>query len=257
MKKHQNLSIIINYIITYIVFAALSIGLLLLSQYLVSKRIISNNYSWIFIVLRYIIAVIGILIYGKKVAKVTIDFKLQKTLPSLIGWIVVIAVCIYNMWDVRINLNSNTNIENFMFCLGPAVFEELWLRGVVYKKLLVVNRNTKYDLTKAIIVSALLFMISHVFISDYSSSTLELAQCITALGLGILFAVTYYVTRNLAATMLMHFANNANSYFAGGAAPFFNNLNTIQFSILSFVIHLILAGVLLVIASKVKNKMSK
>lgn len=77
-RARTNLQVIKNYVIIFLSFAVLSIGLILLAQYLMAINLLSNNLSWVFILLRYIIAVVGLLYINRKIIKSKLLFKFQK-----------------------------------------------------------------------------------------------------------------------------------------------------------------------------------
>ena len=116
-RARTNLQVIKNYVIIFLSFAVLSIGLILLAQYLMAINLLSNNLSWVFILLRYIIAVVGLLYINRKIIKSKLLFKFQKDKASYLGSMVVLIFTIYNLWGLNggFYLNTNTQKENFLF----------------------------------------------------------------------------------------------------------------------------------------------
>lgn len=87
--------------------------------------------------------------------------------------------------------------------LGP-VLEELLFRGAITRVLL-----KKYNPTKAIILSALVFGIFH----------LNPAQIVTATLIGLLLGWIYYKTASLIPCILIHILNNSLSVYMGLKYP--------------------------------------
>lgn len=87
--------------------------------------------------------------------------------------------------------------------LGP-ILEELLFRGAITKVLL-----QKYNPTKAIILSALIFGIVHLNPVQVVGATLS----------GLLFAWIYYKTGSLISCILIHILNNSLSVFLGLRYP--------------------------------------
>ncbi|WP_289762514.1 CPBP family intramembrane glutamic endopeptidase [Lactobacillus intestinalis] len=255
-RARTNLQVIKNYVIIFLSFAVLSIGLILLAQYLMAINLLSNNLSWVFILLRYIIAVVGLLYINRKIIKSKLLFKFQKDKASYLGSMVVLIFTIYNLWGLNggFYLNTNTQKENFLFCLGPAIFEELLFRGIIFNRLCEINKTRKLGLYISIFLSAFLFMISHLLIPDYSNLIDLFWQCMIAFGLGVLFATIYFVTQNLALTMIMHFANNLNSYFFLGGVPILANLSTLEVNLISLTVYFLISFLLLLLKKKQKNQ---
>lgn len=153
------------------------------------------------------------------------------------------------MWGLTkigpISLNTNTEKENFLFCVGPGIFEELWFRGLIFNRLSIVNQRKRSGILIAVVLSAFLFMISHLVIPDYSSFSMMMWQAIESFGMGILFATIYYVTRNLGLSMLMHFTWDFSTYFISWQFGFLYNLSPAQINILYFCTYIIISAILL------------
>jgi len=86
---------------------------------------------------------------------------------------------------------------------GP-VLEELLFRGAITNALL-----KKYNPTKAIILSALVFGIFHI----------NPAQIVTATLIGLLLGWIYYKTESLTPCILIHILNNSLSVYLSSAYP--------------------------------------
>lgn len=256
-RAETNKGVIKNYVIIFVLFIVLSLGLIFLDQFLISEKIIQAKYSWLFIVLRYVIAILGLLWINRQIIKSRITFAFKFDLINGLVWLIVIALIIYNLWGITLgdlDLSTSNQEDNFLFCLGPAIFEELWFRGIIFERLTEINYKKKYGLLFAIVFSSFLFMISHVIIPDYTSPIAMLQQCIGAFCLGILFAVIYFVTNNLGLTMLVHFTNNLNSYFSLTVLPLLNNLSDMQLILIESGIYLIFSVLIMSVYKKINSK---
>lgn len=168
---------------------------------------------------------------------------------------VTLIFIIFNFWYIGDNdfTLSNNGLSSLLYCLGPAIFEELWLRGVIFNRLKIVNK-LDHPLFKATFISAALFAVLHLILPDYSNWLDLLTQIITAFGLGVLFAGIYAITNNLALTMLIHFSENFNSYFIS-YLPWFDNfdLNDFTVNLIQTFIYLIIGIFLLWLFSRSQN----
>ncbi|MBC3541025.1 CPBP family intramembrane glutamic endopeptidase [Rufibacter sediminis] len=91
------------------------------------------------------------------------------------------------------------NVISFLaIAVAPALLEEMLCRGIILKGLL-----ERYSVPKAIIWSAVLFGAMH----------LNPWQGITGVVLGLFIGWVYYRTRSIYPGILIHFANNAISFF--------------------------------------------
>lgn len=97
--------------------------------------------------------------------------------------------------------------------IAAPILEELIFRGVVLKGFL-----KKFNPTKAILFSALLFGIAH----------LNPWQFIAAFMAGIVIGWVYYKTRSIWAAIFIHFINNSFSFYIGYN---YNDINTTFYEI--------------------------
>ena len=252
-RARTNGGIIKNYLIIFVLFVVLSLGLLILEQFLVSEKLIQPKYGWLFTVLRYVIAIFGLLWINYRTIKSNIAFTIKFDLINNFVYFLVIVLIIYNMWGINLNLSTSTQKDNFLFCLGPAIFEELWFRGIIFKRLNEVNHKKKFGLFFSILFSSFLFMISHLLIPDYTNPIELVLQCIGAFCLGALFAVVYFVTNNLGLSMLIHFTNNINSYFSFSTFPLLDNFSDVQIILLESGMYIIFSVLIMIIYRKKKK----
>lgn len=250
-RANTNLQVVKNYIIIFVLFIILSFGLIFLGE-----LIAPTNVQWIFTLLRYIIAVTFILYINKRIFKNEISFTFPKSFVACVGWLIAITFVFYNLWGLThsiIHLNTNTEITNFLFCVGPGIFEELWFRGVIFNRLSEINKSKKFGIIIALLLSAFLFMLSHLLVPDYSSSVMMMWQAVESFGMGILFATIYYVTRNLGLSMLMHFSRDFCTFFIFWQFSFLNNFSPAQINIGFFCACIIISAFLLIIKD-INNK---
>ena len=112
-------------------------------------------------------------------------------------------------------LEHTTNVYPFWLAIlaigiTPSIFEELMLRGAIYKE----YENS--SISKAAIINGLIFGIVH----------LNLQQFFYAALLGILFTYIMYYTRSIVAPIIMHFIINASNVSLMYAIPFLQGLYT-------------------------------
>lgn len=89
-------------------------------------------------------------------------------------------------------------LQILLFCLIPAICEEIFFRGFIFKSL---EQNIGYK--KAIIFTGILFGIFHFYP----------VKILTTALLGILFSFAYYKTKNFLVPVSLHFINNFFSLF--------------------------------------------
>lgn len=255
----SNWGIVLNTGIVYLVFAALSIGLLILAEVLVKASILSKNNGWWLILARYIIAIGALVLYSHRVIHNQFKFKFNLKPISIIGWLVTIIFIVFNFWYIEDNdfTLSNNGLSSLLYCIGPAIFEELLLRGLVFNRSRIVNKNN-HPLFKATIISAFLFAVMHLILPDYKNWLDLITQVIVAFGSGVLFAGIYCITNNLALTMLIHFSENFNSYFIS-YLPLFDDVDLTDFTVnlIQTVISLIVGTVLLWLFWRKQNSVKR
>ncbi len=93
----------------------------------------------------------------------------------------------------------------FMSCICAPIIEELFFRGVLFRPF----ARGKVSAVIACLVSAVLFASIHVVTAAIANNDPgELLYLIGYLPQGIVLAVCCYKTKNIAGSMLLHFANN-------------------------------------------------
>lgn len=117
-RAETNKGVIKNYLIIFVLFIVLSLGLIFLDQFLISEKIIQAKYSWLFIVLRYVIAILGLLWINRQIIKSRITFAFKFDLINGLVWLIVIALIIYNLWGITLgdlDLSTSNQEDNFYF----------------------------------------------------------------------------------------------------------------------------------------------
>lgn len=106
----------------------------------------------------------------------------------------------------------------------PAIFEELFLRGIVMNLLLPSGRRF------AVVASALIFTIMHTQVQSF----------IPVFGAGVVLACIYMYTGNIYVSMALHFVNNAYSFMMMYMQQRVNGISSMSFA--AFVMAFILVG---------------
>lgn len=130
-----------------------------------------------------------------------------------------------------------TLVLYFVFsAVVPAIFEELFIRGIVLNLLLPNGRRF------AILASAVLFTVMHTQVQSF----------IPVFGAGVVLACIYLYTGNIYSSMALHFVNNAYSFIMMYMQQRVNGISAMGFA--SFVISIIMVGgVCSLMALKRKN----
>ncbi|BDU51259.1 CPBP family intramembrane glutamic endopeptidase [Haliovirga abyssi] len=208
-------------VIVYILVIIITIIAMLFMFGIISiyNELFTKNFNFNNKILFGIIGIISeiivlIIIYEKGYMKnisIKINKKISKEKLILLFYLVLGVLCYIlifnNTVDVLIerflkqsilnlqNMVNEEGIVTFIFTsvtIGP-IFEEVVNRGIILKKL-----TLKYKNSTSIIVSALIFAISHF----------NIAQGINAFFLGIIFAIVYLKTNSLKTVIFMHCINN-------------------------------------------------
>ena len=112
---------------------------------------------------------------------------------------------------LRKPVNLLYTLEEFL----GAAFEEILFRGFVLGILLLSLYNENMGLIKAIVISGLLFGLTHIInLKTFEGNNIGnvFNQVYGTASIGIMWACVYYKTRSLLVLVLIHFANN---FFAG------------------------------------------
>lgn len=121
--------------------------------------------------------------------------------------------------------NTVTFVLYFSFsAIIPAIFEELFLRGIVLNLLLPNGRKF------AVIVSALIFTLMHTQVQSF----------ISVFGAGVVLACIYLHTGSIYTAMALHFVNNAYSFLMMYMQQRVNGISSTGFA--AFVMAFILVG---------------
>jgi len=213
----QNLTITQSIIITVTFLIVLLTGVILFSEYPINENLKTNSALMHVITfpIAYFSSVI-ILKFYKKTHTINISTNHVRILPLILITLVSITIIIYfplnYIWLSKHSFKSiigyGIKIDDITEGLIFApIFEELVFRGIILKGLL-----HKYNVKKAILISALLFAIPHFSPVDYMKLPLVLID-------GLFLGWVYYKSSSVLMPILMHFVKNltilvVGSYFS-------------------------------------------
>lgn len=95
-------------------------------------------------------------------------------------------------------------IEGFVYYIGVAVIEELYIRGLLLNIIERLLHKTKYATTSAIIVSSVIFGIGHIFGTLGSSPLTIICKVVWTTGLGLYLGAIYKRINNLWVSIVLH-----------------------------------------------------
>lgn len=126
------------------------------------------------------------------------------------------------------NIKSILPPENWVLLYGNigAIFEEVAIRGVILTLLLM-----RYDKTRAVVFSALIFGIGHI-ITFFLGNELffSVIQVVYAFSLGILFATLVIKTNSLIPSIIAHMIMNSFVQMFQGSSDVYNYANILLIS---------------------------
>ena len=93
----------------------------------------------------------------------------------------------------------------FSIAIIAPIYEEIFMRGIILAGLL-----NRYSPKKAIIISALIFGISHF----------NVVQSVNAIVIGLILGMIYYKTNSLILCIAVHMTNNIFAMIMGGAKEY-------------------------------------
>ncbi|MCZ3622172.1 CPBP family intramembrane glutamic endopeptidase [Lactobacillus mulieris] len=213
MKGNSLKAVLVNWAIVLICFTIISIGLMLLEEFLIEIHYLPVD-SWIAILLRYILAVSLLCLFNKQIMQVQFSFEFKLSKLILTSWLIALIYVFYNLTSSNLELKASHQITSFLFCLGPGIFEEIWFRGIIFQNLRKISKTNQLFLP--ILLSSFLFAVTHLLVPDFLDLSALMRQAIGAFASGILYAVAYLASRNLALPMMMHFSANLLSFFGAG-----------------------------------------
>jgi len=165
----------------------------------------------------------GIVIYLMKkmqVFKVS-DFKFRNIGKGfLIGWFnLVFAIAAFSLTFFALPENSLIMPSPFALIvtvlhpfLGTGVFEEVLVRGLIFKILLLTMGHTKNGIIKAVLISSAIFGVVHIVNVIVVGEFLPvIAQVIYATFIGVFYAVLYLRTKTLWVPILLHGLTNLST----------------------------------------------
>ncbi len=95
-------------------------------------------------------------------------------------------------------------IEGFVYYIGVAFIEELYIRGLLLNIIEKVLRKSKYATVYAIIISSVIFGIGHIFGTLGSSLLTIICKVVWTIGLGSYLGAIYKKTNNLWVPIVLH-----------------------------------------------------
>ncbi|WEV43986.1 type II CAAX endopeptidase family protein [Lactobacillus sp. ESL0684] len=198
-----------------------------------------------FTVLRYIVAVWFLLWLNKKWLKEPLDFGNWRWSPEviIIGLFALLSE-VYGITTTKIGFNA-TDLSNLCFTFGPAIFEELWFRGIVLVALVRRMKQQKLGVFWALLITSIIFGLGHVILNDQPNLQELMLQVISAAGGGFLYGALYLRSQNLLLPMLLHFANDFNAWFFNTCWEDLLPLSDVQCVVLELLVNLILSMVLI------------
>ena len=248
-KKPKNVVFWVN--VTYFIMLTLLIGVQILSKTVLANYLdaLQLNFVFALIVQIGIMLIIPItafsLIKRQKASATLKDFKVNKIsfkhvcISFLIGVCVfVLNICISSLFNAIIialgyesvpTSGSGVGIEasfiNFLLVVFysaflPAICEEITHRGML------LNGFKKYGLTKALILSSLMFGLMHLNINQFFYASI----------VGLIIGFIAICANSIIPAMIVHFTNNfintyldfasANGWFGGNFYTWLNNLKS-------------------------------
>lgn len=169
----------------------------------------------IFTMIQLILAVIVIWLMRKMGVFSALDFKLKNLGKGfMLGWIAIVlplALFIIGLTQLPPDSLVQPNISRLAVVvlhpfIGTGLFEEVLFRGLILKLLLVKMGHTKKGIVIAIVISSVIFGLTHIINSI--AGTLEIAenigQIISSIVIGFFYAVLYLRTKNLWVPILLH-----------------------------------------------------
>lgn len=221
MRKQNTIGAILGFFaIIYIFYVFVSFGTMLVYAALYHYIGIEERFEYTSVIVRYILAVWFLLFLNKKWLKMPLAFKkLQIQSDIIIISLAFLVAYGFNIQTIDIGLNTE-DIQAFLFVIGPAIFEELWFRGIILRALVERFNQRRYGTLSAVFLSALLFASTHLLFSNFSSLQDLLLNTISAFALGVFLSSIYLRTNNLLIPMIFHFIANFSGTFL--AASFFN-----------------------------------
>lgn len=105
-------------------------------------------------------------------------------------------------------------VMNLLSCFMVGIYEELLFRGFLLNYLLSGLEKTKGNYVYAIIVSSLIFGLSHIFIIFFYEDILyyQILTIVLAIPLGFFLAVIYLKTKSYILVAILHFLWNYTSF---------------------------------------------
>ena len=226
VKKPRRLVFWIN--VTYFVMLALLIGVQILSKTVLSQHLDNLDLNFVFALLvqvgvMFIIPVTAFSVIKRQKLRDTFkDFKVNKISAKHIGISFLIGICVFilNMcisslfsaiimalgYESVPTTSTSTGIDasflNFMLVVFysaflPAICEEITHRGML------LNGYKKYGLTKALILSSLMFGLMHLNIHQFFYASI----------VGLIIGFIAICANSIIPAMIVHFTNNfINTY---------------------------------------------
>ncbi|WEV51373.1 CPBP family intramembrane metalloprotease [Lactobacillus sp. ESL0731] len=169
----------------------------------------ANNLEVPLIIIRYILAIWLLLTLNKKWLQEPLHFKnWHWSLGTIFVALIALIVYSYGFTTTKFSLNMN-----LCFIFGPAIFEEIWFRGIILSALVRRLSQRKFGVFFALLISAIIFGCGHIIGNNQPTLLDLIVQVVNATGFGFLVGALYLRSKNLFLPMMLHFINDFGVYF--------------------------------------------
>lgn len=204
-KKH-----IVEALIVLIVYAGIFLGL----KFLIPS-IFPNLKDVIKEIIILLILILILLLYLSYTRQLDIFKSKSNFIKGLkIGLPVIIFFGMFLISNISLNVEKGNELTatsdiilNIIFCLLVGISEEILFRGIILNKLFkAIGNDTRKNVLKAVIISAILFGLVHLTNVIYMDATFVVAitQFFVASGTGLIYGAIYSRTKNIYSTIIIH-----------------------------------------------------
>ncbi|EJF00526.1 CPBP family intramembrane glutamic endopeptidase [Liquorilactobacillus mali] len=150
-----------------------------------------------------------VLFLNKKYLHLKLHHRLNISLSELlkINSLPIVFYLFYlTAWVVKLpNASLYRIVDTILLALSAAVFEELFFRGILLNNMIQHSKRNFSSYLSAILVSSILFGVTHMINLFGQSFSATLLQAVNAFAIGIMLAAIYLRTGSLKWTILYHF----------------------------------------------------
>ncbi|MFT9097409.1 lysostaphin resistance A-like protein [Liquorilactobacillus sp.] len=161
-----------------------------------------------------------VLLLNKKYLQLKLHHQIDLSLNELlrINSLPIFFYCVYiASWFVNLqNLSLMRIADTILLALAAAVFEETFFRGILMNNILQHSPRNPNSYLSAILVSSVLFGLTHMINLFGQSFSATLLQVINAFAIGVMLAAIYLRTGSLKWTILYHFMLDFTGILASG-----------------------------------------